>query len=774
MTWLFKTNIPVDVRLSFVRALYGNRETLWFGLAAHLLTCAVIYLKTNDIVFAGFAGSFALVTSLRMLDMYIFDRADFSKLSHDKINRWELHYLLGACAICLLLGLLCFYSTYIIEDSFAELASLAVLLASVVSIVGRNYASRNAVVMMSVCALLPVLAGFVLTNSIFHIIIGALLVPYFLSNIQMANGLRQSLFAAVMNERRLSTVVSRFDTALNNMPQGLVMLDGRAAIAVVNKQVRDMLNISQNISLLNRSFEVVLRYCSKHGLFPREELDNVRMRIDDLLEGRRQRDVFQFGDERYIEVMCNQRREEGAVLIFDDVTGRIEAEAQIQHMARYDGLTGLPNRFYFETLVRSLTIDSQPDDLVALVVIDLNHFKHVNDTYGHHAGDELLRQFAERMATLDSQRFVASRFGGDEFVLFIRGIKNRAHINSVMDEVISYLCGVYEFASQQIYLDISAGVAVDVKKNLDLRGLHVNADLALYEAKSSEHDRWVAFVEAMDTKYRSRQKLKNDLREAVRAGSLTVVYQPIVSLNSLRIVAVEALSRWHHPQLGPIGPADYIPLAEEMGIITELTQFMLRRACEDCASWGHKIGVSVNLSAIDLKNPGIVEMVVDALKKAQLPSYLLEVEVTESAIISDRLKTCDMLQKLKNSGINIALDDFGTGYSSLSYLNTLPLTKVKVDRSFVRDIVTDRRAFMLLRGVTQLSHELGFGVTIEGVETEDQLKLIRGTGGADLVQGFLLGTPLSAAEINAQLEQSLTITPKNYKVCAETDGLSSL
>lgn len=773
MTWLFKTNIPVDVRLSFVRALYGNRATLWFGLAAHMLACFVIYFKTSNDAFIVFAGLFALITTMRMYDMHVFDKVDFSRLTHDKINRWELHYLIGACTICLVLGLLCFYSTYVIADPFAELASLSILLASVVSIVGRNYASRNAVVMMSICALMPVLLGFFMSNSIFHVTIGVLLVPYFLSNIQMANGLRQSLFAAVMNERRLSTVVSRFDTALNNMPQGLVMLDGRASIAVVNKQVREMLNISQNVSLLNRPFEVVLRYCSKHGLFPSDELENVRMRIDDLLEGRRQRDVFQFGNDRYIEVMCNQRREEGAVLIFDDVTGRIEAEAQIQHMARYDGLTGLPNRFYFETLVRSLTLHNKPDTLVALAVLDLNHFKHVNDTYGHHAGDELLRQFAERLAGLDPHRFVASRFGGDEFVLFIQDIKERSHINMIMEEVITLLCGVYDFSSQQIFLDISAGVAVEVTKGFDLRGLHVNADLALYEAKSSEHDRWVVFVDAMDTKYRSRQKLKNDLREAISAGSLTVVYQPIVSLNSLRIVAVEALSRWQHPELGPIGPVDYIPLAEEMGIITDLTRFMLRRACQDCSQWGHRIGVSVNLSAIDLKNSNIVDIVVDALQEAQLPSYLLEVEVTESAIISDRVKTCEMLQKLKNSGINIALDDFGTGYSSLSYLNTLPLTKVKVDRSFVKDIVTDRRAFMLLRGVTQLSHELGFGVTIEGVETEEQLKLIRSTGGADLVQGFLLGAPLSADEISAQLNRSLSVIPKNYQMSeAETGVLS--
>lgn len=764
MTWLFKTNIPVDVRLSFIQALYGNRTTLWFGLVAHILVCFIIYFKTNDHAFLVFGGGFAVVTSLRLYDMQKFDRADFTRLSHATVNRWEMHYLIGACTVCLLLGALCFYSTYIINDTFAELASLAILLASVATIVGRNYASRNAVIMMSACLFVPVFSGFVLVSSMFHTMIGILLVPYFLSNIQMANGLRKSLFAAIMNERRLSTVVSRFDTALNNMPQGLVMLDARASVAVVNKKVRDMLNISQSISLLNRRFEVVLRYCSKHGLFPSHELDDVRMRINDLLEGRRERDIFHFSDNRYIEIICNQRREEGVVLIFDDVTGRLEAEAQIQHMAHFDGLTELPNRFYFETLVRSAISTHKPVELVALVVIDLNHFKHVNDTYGHNAGDDLLRQFAARLSELDSQRFIASRFGGDEFVVLIPGIKELSHINAIMDELYTHLCGVYDFSEQQIYLDISAGVVIDSAEKFDLRGLHINADLALYEAKSSARKRWVIFVDAMDTKYRSRQKLKHDLREAIKEGKLTVVYQPIVSLTSLRIVAVEALSRWEHPELGLISPADYIALAEEMGIITDLTRFMLRRACQDCRKWGHQIGVSVNLSVIDMKDHNIVDIVVDALHESQLPSYLLEVEVTESAIISDPVKTCDMLQRLKNSGVNIALDDFGTGYSSLSYLNTLPLTKIKIDRSFVSDIVTDRRSFMLLRGVTQLSHELGFGVTIEGVETEEQLAMIRSAGSADLVQGFLFGEPLNADDLAEQLQHSLVVIPKNFAV----------
>jgi EAL domain-containing protein (putative c-di-GMP-specific phosphodiesterase class I) len=237
------------------------------------------------------------------------------------------------------------------------------------------------------------------------------------------------------------------------------------------------------------------------------------------------------------------------------------------------------------------------------------------------------------------------------------------------------------------------------------------------------------------------------LRLAIENQEIKVVYQPIVSAQSLRIVAYEALARWEHSELGHVPPAEFIPLAEEIGIISQITRFMLEQACRDCMTWGDRIGVSVNLSAIDLKNSDITRDIANALQKSGLPARQLEVEVTESAIIADRNQTSLVLQRLKNAGINIALDDFGTGYSSLSYLNSLPLTKVKVDRSFVQDITNDRRSLMLLRGVTQLSHELGLAVTVEGVETEEQLALVRVAAGADLVQGYLLGKPVPATEI---------------------------
>lgn len=744
-----KPEIPADVRLSFLRALYGNRTTLWFGLLAHVVACVVIYVKTEDWRYLIFAGVFAIVAVGRIFDMHKFDQAKQQSLSHADLDRWETRYLIGASAVCLTLGMLCFFSSFVLRDSFAELASLTVLLASVVSIVGRNYASAKAVILMSACTLIPVLAGLILAGTPFHVIIGLLLIPYFLSNIQMANGLREFLFAAVMGKRRLSIVAGRFDAALNNMPQGLLMFDSQQRIAVINNKAKAMLQIAEHTKLHGRKLDVLLRYCAKKGLFPQTDLKSVHVRMQDLLIGKRARDIFQLSNQRYIECIGNQTLNEGAVLMFEDVTQRVEAEARIQHMARYDGLTGLPNRNYFETMVRSLRPHQQKGTQVALIVIDINHFKHVNDTLGHHTGDVLLRLFAERLNSLDPQRFVTSRFGGDEFVVFVFNLRGEADIAGVMDHIMAVATGVYDLDGDQVQIDISAGVAIENVESSDVGSMHINADLALYEAKSTEEKSWSVFVDAMDTKYRGRQKLKADLRLAINHGEIKVVYQPIVSAQSLRVVACEALARWEHPELGFVPPAEFIPLAEEMGIITDITRFMLEQACADCLSWGDRIGVSVNLSAIDLKSNDIARDIANALQKSGLPAHRLEVEVTESAIISDRNKTSMVLQRLKNAGINIALDDFGTGYSSLSYLNTLPLTKVKVDRSFVRDITTDRRSLMLLRGVTQLSHELGLGVTVEGVETEEQLALIRVAAGADLVQGYLLGMPVPVEAISA-------------------------
>src|SRR5690606_29486772 len=273
----------------------------------------------------------------------------------------------------------------------------------------------------------------------------------------------------------------------------------------------------------------------------------------------------------------------------------------------------------------------------------------------------------------------------------------------------------------------------------------VKADLALYKAKEQGKNRWRLFESTMDAEFRSRLMLKADLRSAVEARALRVVYQPIVSMETMRIESCEALCRWDHPELGPISPAVFIPLAEEIGVIADISTFVLEQACTECSKWPEHISVSVNLSAKDFHSRDVVGKVGSALEAAGLASHRLEVEVTETALLDDKSSTRVFLEELKSMGVRIALDDFGTGYSSLSYLHTLPLDKVKIDRSFLMDVAQSGRSLELLKGVVNLSRGLGLQVTMEGVETFEQLKILSQTVKPDLVQGFLFGAALTAS-----------------------------
>jgi predicted signal transduction protein with EAL and GGDEF domain len=284
----------------------------------------------------------------------------------------------------------------------------------------------------------------------------------------------------------------------------------------------------------------------------------------------------------------------------------------------------------------------------------------------------------------------------------------------------------------------------------------VKADLALYKAKDHGKDSWRLFESAMDAAFRNRQIMKADLRSAVEARELRVVFQPVVAMNTMRIASCEALCRWDHPQLGPISPSVFIPLAEEMGIISEISTFMLTVACTECVKWPEPITVCINLSAKDFRERSIVDKIRDTLAASGLAPHRLEVEVTETALLDDKSLTREYLGELKALGVRIALDDFGTGYSSLSYLHTLPLDKVKIDRSFLIDVVRNERSLELLKGIVNLSRPLGLSVTVEGVETFEQLKVLAHNVRPDLVQGFLFGSALTASGIETM---SSTVWP---------------
>ncbi|MCF3643199.1 EAL domain-containing protein [Rhizobium sp. TRM95111] len=739
--------LPTDVYLSFVSSLYGNRQTLFVGMISHVVTFSFVYAKTADRFFLVCSALVILIWSLRAHGMRRFDRVEKTSLDMAGIRYWENWYNRGAVATTTVLGSACGYSLTFSGDGFAELACIAVTLASMVSVVGRNYGSRRAVDYITLSACVPMVVGFLVLQDFYHAVLAVLILPFILTTRMMANGVRAFLYENVLATREITTIADRFDTALNNMPHGLFMLDADHRIVVANRRACELLHLGNQARLKDCHLDVVLRFGVRNTFLNPDQSRSVLRQLDELLKGRRSRALVQVTDDLYLEFTASAREDGGAVLIFEDVTARIRAESKILHMVRFDSLTGLPNRAYFHDLVQAVLAERKRKGTVGFMVLDVDDFKHVNDMNGHVAGDRLLCMIAERVRKQAGDKVIAAHLMGDEFVVFFPNDGNRRDLETRMRRMHEQLCGSYDVDGLALQVSLSAGAVLAGSENLRLEDVQIKADLALFETKLRDKGGFTAFEEEMDARYLERQKLKADLRDAVAAGSLSIAYQPMVQPDGSRIECCEALARWVHPERGPVAPNVFIQIAEEIGIVSEITRFMISRACSDCAAWPDYMGVSVNLSVQDLRSTAIVSVVTEALQAVGLSPSRLHLEVTESCLMEEPVKVHAILQELRAHGITIAIDDFGTGYSSLSYLDSLPLDVIKIDRSFVRNISEDARRFKLLRGIVTMSRELGLRIVIEGVETQDQLNLLNKYRCADLIQGYVFAAPMSLAAL---------------------------
>nr|WP_248306414.1 EAL domain-containing protein [Devosia oryzisoli] len=415
-------------------------------------------------------------------------------------------------------------------------------------------------------------------------------------------------------------------------------------------------------------------------------------------------------------------------------------------MARHDALTGLPNRTYFGDLaLEELELRHAAGKASALMIFDIDEFKHVNDSHGHVVGDALLRQAADRLRKTLPASAVLARLGGDEFIALVDG--NDSDVESCADRILTAFGAPFALEGVTLVVQLSIGVVISRESADELDELMTKADLALYTAKAEGKGRSQIFHGQMDIDYHYRQQLKADLREAVAKDQLTLAFQPLLDISSRRVVSCEALARWTHPQFGTVPPATFIPLAEEMGLISEITSWVIRHAAVECSRWAGEVAVAVNVSARDFRGLDLPVVIEDALREAQLPPGRFEVEVTETAVIEERDLASTALGRLAARGIAIALDDFGTGYSSLSYLNALPFSKLKIDRSFVVEVDGNARALSLLANVARLGRDLDLVVVAEGVETEAQLEAMLEHTGVQQVQGYLFSRPLPSRDI---------------------------
>jgi diguanylate cyclase (GGDEF)-like protein len=432
--------------------------------------------------------------------------------------------------------------------------------------------------------------------------------------------------------------------------------------------------------------------------------------------------------------------------VHEDITERRRAEAKISHLARHDPLTNLPNRVMFREFLDSAFAKPSLGEGCAILCLDLDHFKTVNDTLGHAIGDEVLKLAAVRLLTAVQRADMVARIGGDEFAVVQTAVERPEQCSELASRIVELLGQPFEIGGRPIELGTSVGIAIAPNDGATPDQLLKNADMALYLAKSDGRGTHRFFEREMDRRLQARHALEVDLRAAITNAEFELHYQPIIRLEDGRVSGLEALVRWNHPQRGLIPPGQFIPLAEETGLIVPLGEWVLRTACAQAARWSEPVGVAVNLSAAQFKGRNLVQIALSALAASGLAPNRLDLEITESVLLQDEANTLATLHQLRALGVRISMDDFGTGYSSLAYLRSFPFDKIKIDRSFVRDMTERSDSQAIIRAVTGLANSLKMSTVIEGIETEEQLKMAKAEG-CNEAQGFLFSKPMPEPEV---------------------------
>ena len=566
--------------------------------------------------------------------------------------------------------------------------------------------------------------------------------------------LDRTLGALENTQHTLQTQNSRFDAALNNMSQGLIMLDGDEKLVVCNRQYIEMYELSGEIVKPGCTLRELLRHRADRGHLL---LDPEQYRLDLLAKlrlGERDNFVVETADGREISITNQPMANGGWVSTHEDITERRKADAKISHMALHDALTNLPNRLFFREQMESRLAHLSRDQHFAILCLDLDGFKRVNDTLGHPFGDKLLREVAERMSGCLREGDSIARLGGDEFAILQGSFKQPGDAIALAARLFEVASEPFNLGGQQAVVGVSIGIAVAPTDGGDPDQLLKNADLALYRAKTDGRGTHRFFEPQMDALMQARHAMEVDLRKALLNGEFELHYQPLVNLQTQAITAFEALIRWNHPLRGQVPPLDFIPLAEETALIVPIGEWVLRQACREAMKWPGDIRVAVNLSPIQFQMRNLSLMVTSALAQSGLPAHRLELEITESVLLVDNKATLEILHQLRNLGVRISMDDFGTGYSSLSYLRSFPFDKIKIDRSFVHDLACSADSKAIIRAVAVLGSDLGMTTTGEGVETQEEFDYLRREGCTE-AQGYFLSKPKPGSEVLQLLSKQL-------------------
>lgn len=564
-------------------------------------------------------------------------------------------------------------------------------------------------------------------------------------------GVNQDITRRKQIELAVTESEAKVQAALTNMSQGLCMFDSQKKLVLSNQRfaeiyqlepedIRPGMTPTELMELRANCFDNAERESILYQESERFDHCGNCSFIETLVDG------------RSITVSCSPTRESGFVVTFEDITERLAAEEKIRYLAHHDSLTDLPNRVTFMEQLEHAVNHLKPPDMIAVMSLDLDRFKSINDTLGHPAGDLLLQLVGERMRACVREEDIVARLGGDEFAIVQLSCKNTSEMTSLAGRLIKTMNVPFNLNGHHVSVGVSIGIAVAPSDGDEPETLMKNADLALYRAKFDGKGVYRFFEASMDARMRERRRLELDIQKAIKNNEFELFYQPISDVNSHEIKSCETLIRWRSPERGMISPAEFIPVAEETGLIVQIGEWVLREACKEAIRWPNHILIAVNLSPVQFKSAALLDTVADALSSSGLPAHRLELEITEGVFIQDQKRAFELLREFQKMGIKIAMDDFGTGYSSLGTLRSFPFDKIKIDKSFIEDLPEKEDGLAIVRAVVGLGSSLHMRTTAEGVETSEQLKILVEEG-CDEVQGYLFSPPRPAGEVRQLLNK---------------------
>jgi len=741
---------PPRIYAALVDSMCQNFWPMFVGTVCATAAALMTALKTGNPWIWPCAALIVVIGTARAFQMRKYERRT-EVLTPEQATELEPRYMIGAVFYAGALGLWCAVVILGSNDPVAHMLCSTVTIGYTAGGAARNYGRPLIVQLHILLACGPMSIALLIHGDYYYVGLAVLLVLFFIGLKQINLSLHSIFVKALEASEREAAIAAQFDTALNNMPHGLCMFDANGRLAVMNYRFGDMMGLKDDLIGSGASAADVVAACLKAGTITAASADTI---ISQAGKGQKAEVVTLYSknsEERALAWTFQPMVDGGTVVLVEDITARRNAEARTGHMARFDELTGLPNRVHFRDEIGQM-LASRNARLSALLFIDLDQFKQVNDTLGHPSGDKLLCAVTARLRRLLRPEDFVARFGGDEFVVFQRGLQSTEDAASLARRIVDRLSERYEIDHHLVEIGASIGIAM-TSPDTSVDVLLKNADMALYRAKADGRGTFCFFRDEMAHTVETRRVLELDLRHALAHEEFELYYQPLVNLKSGRISTCEALLRWNHPTRGAVSPADIIPVVEDMGLVVDLGRWILRKACMECMKWPDPVSVAVNFSPQQFHQRDVMTEVRYALEVSGLPAHRLEIEITESSLLRNTQWTLDVLTQLREAGVRISLDDFGTGYSSLSYLHNFPLQKVKIDRSFLEDIGS-HRPLTLLRGVARLSADLGMSVVVEGIETNEQLELISAEGTVTEAQGFLFSRPVPAPRVRELLKAS--------------------